>query len=85
MSLRAFFLTGSNRRGDAKQPCNVGLGVASVDRVAGGRRFANYVVSVIQAVFTWTLERQLVKEHTGQQVKVIPRPKSMPHANRPWT
>jgi hypothetical protein len=27
-----------------------------------GRRFANYVISVVQAVFTWALERELVDE-----------------------
>jgi hypothetical protein len=50
-----------------------------------GRRFANYVISVVQAVFTWALERELVDEHPIQKVKAIPRPKSMPRANRPWT
>jgi integrase len=49
-----------------------------------GRRFANYVTSVVQAVFTWALDRELVKAHPVQKVRAIPRPKNMERANRPW-
>jgi integrase len=49
------------------------------------RRFANYVIAVIQAVFIWALERDLVDEHPIQKVKTIKRPKDMDRANRPWT
>jgi integrase len=49
-----------------------------------GRRFANYVISVVQAVFSWGLEREYVIEHPVQNVKAIERPKGMERANRPW-
>jgi integrase len=49
-----------------------------------GRRFANYVISVVQAVFSWGLERDYVTEHPVQHVKAIERPKDMKRANRPW-
>jgi integrase len=49
------------------------------------RRFANYVVSVIQSVFSWALDREHVAEHNIRKIKPIKRPKDMPRANRPWT
>jgi integrase len=49
-----------------------------------GRRFANYVISVVQAVFSWGLEREYVTEHPVKNVKAIERPKGMKRANRPW-
>ena len=49
-----------------------------------GRRFANYVISVVQAVFSWGLERDYVTKHPVQNVKAIERPKDMKRANRPW-
>jgi integrase len=48
------------------------------------RRFANYVVSVIQSVFSWALDREHVSEHNIRHIKPIKRPKDMPRANRPW-
>jgi integrase len=48
------------------------------------RRFANYVVSVVQSVFSWALDREHVSEHNIRQIKPIKRPKDMPRANRPW-
>jgi integrase len=50
-----------------------------------GRRFANYVISVVQAVFTWGLERDYVVEHPVQSVKSIGRPNYIDRANRPWS
>jgi integrase len=50
-----------------------------------GRRFANYVIAVIQAVLSWSLEREYISEHPVQSVKAIARPKGMKRANRPWT
>jgi integrase len=50
-----------------------------------GRRFANYVISVAQAVFTWGLERDYVHEHPIKDIKAIERPKQMVRANRPWS
>jgi integrase len=50
-----------------------------------GRRFANYVISVVQAVFAWGLERDYVMEHPVQSVKPIERPKHIDRANRPWS
>jgi integrase len=49
-----------------------------------GRRFANYVISVVQAVFSWGIERDYVNVHPVQNVKAIKRPKDMKRANRPW-
>ena len=50
-----------------------------------GRRFANYVIAVGQAVFTWGLERNYVHEHPIKDIKAITRPKQMVRANRPWS
>jgi integrase len=50
-----------------------------------GRRFANYVISVAQAVFTWGLERNYIHEHPIKDIKAIARPKQMARANRPWS
>jgi integrase len=50
-----------------------------------GRRFANYAISVAQAVFTWGLERNYVHEHPIKDIKAIERPKHMVRANRPWS
>jgi integrase len=50
-----------------------------------GRRFANYVISVAQAVFSWGLERNYIHEHPVKDIKAIARPKQMARANRPWS
>jgi integrase len=50
-----------------------------------GRRFANYVISVAQAVFTWGLERNYIHEHPIKDIKAIARPKQLARANRPWS
>jgi integrase len=49
------------------------------------RRFANYVVAVVQSVFSWALDREHVRDHDIRNIKIIKRPKDMPRANRPWT
>jgi integrase len=49
------------------------------------RRFANYVVSVIQSVLTWAVDREYVSNHDVRHIKPIKRPKDMARANRPWT
>jgi integrase len=50
-----------------------------------GRRFANYVIAVVQAVFSWGLEREHISDHPVKGVKAIARPKGMKRANRPWS
>jgi integrase len=50
-----------------------------------GRRFANYVIAVAQAVFSWGLDREYISEHPVQSVKAIARPKGLKRANRPWS
>jgi hypothetical protein len=49
------------------------------------RRFANYMVAVVQGVFTWGLDREHVTEHNIRKIKPIKRPRDMDRANRPWT
>jgi integrase len=49
------------------------------------RRFANYIVAVIQSVLTWGVDREYVANHDVRNIKPIKRPKDMPRANRPWT
>ncbi len=49
------------------------------------RRFANYMVAVVQGVFTWALDREHVNEHNIRKIKPIKRPREMDRANRPWT
>jgi integrase len=49
------------------------------------RRFANYVVAVVQAVFSWGLDRDYITENPVKRIKSIKRPKNMARANRPWT
>jgi hypothetical protein len=38
------------------------------------RRFANYIVPVVQGVFTWGLDREHVTEHNISKIKPIKRP-----------
>src|ERR1019366_680626 len=53
-------------------------------QIKKGRRFGNYVQSVISAVFSWGVDRGHVLVHPGTRIKKIKRPKDMPRANRPW-
>jgi integrase len=48
------------------------------------RRFANYVLAVISAVFSYAIEHGLAHENPVSRVKKIRRPKDLPRANRPW-
>jgi integrase len=49
------------------------------------RRFANYVLAVVSAVFSHGIEHGLAHENPASKIKKIRRPKDMPRANRPWT
>jgi integrase len=49
------------------------------------RRFANYVVAVMSAVFSIAAERGLMKDNPAKGVRLIPRPKNAAKANRAWT
>jgi hypothetical protein len=48
------------------------------------RKFANYMVAVIQSVMTWAMD-WYIPNHDIRNVKPIKRPDDMPRANRPWT
>lgn len=48
------------------------------------RRFANYLIAVLSAVFAWAEERQIVEQNPVARVKKIKRDKDAPDANRPW-
>jgi integrase len=51
-----------------------------------GRRFANYVQSVVSVVFTFAVERELgVEVNPAAKLKKIRQPKGAPRANRPWS
>lgn len=43
------------------------------------------MVAIIQSVFSWALDRDIISEHNIRQIKPIKRPKDKPRANRPWT
>lgn len=49
------------------------------------RRFANYILAVVSAVFSYGIEHGLAHENPVSRVKKIRRPKDLPRANRPWT
>lgn len=53
-------------------------------KVKRGRRFANYVLSVVSVVFAVALERELADTNPVREVKKIRKPKGEPRANRPW-
>ncbi|KAB0572627.1 tyrosine-type recombinase/integrase [Brucella pituitosa] len=50
-----------------------------------GRRFGNYVKTVMALTFAWGLERGYVKINPALNIKGIRRPKGTADANRPWT
>lgn len=54
-------------------------------REARGRRFGSYVVAVLSAMFGWAVERGLMDDNPAAGVKMVPKDKSAPRANRPWT
>ncbi|WP_187371413.1 tyrosine-type recombinase/integrase [Methylobacterium oryzihabitans] len=50
-----------------------------------GRRFANYVLSVVSVVFVHGIERELAETNPVRDVRKLRRPKNQPRANRPWS
>lgn len=51
-----------------------------------GRRWGNYIVERISAVWNWALRRSLIDQpNPAKLVDKIRRPKSAPKANRPWS
>lgn len=50
-----------------------------------GRRFANYVRTVLSLLFAWGRERGFVKENPAAGLRGIRKPKDTPEANRPWS
>ncbi|WP_024898073.1 tyrosine-type recombinase/integrase [Brucella rhizosphaerae] len=49
-----------------------------------GRRFGNYVKSVMSLTFAWGLERGYLKSNPALNIKGIRKPKGASEANRPW-
>ena len=49
-----------------------------------GRRFANYVKTVMALIFAWGVERGFLPTNPAFRIKGIKRPKNAPEANRPW-
>ncbi len=49
-----------------------------------GWHFANYVKSVLSAMFTWAVERGHMHINPALKVKKVKKPKDAPEANRPW-
>jgi len=50
-----------------------------------GRRFANYLRTVLALTFSWGKERGYLKDNPAAGIKGIRRPKDAPQANRPWS
>ncbi|MFT3724631.1 MAG: tyrosine-type recombinase/integrase [Hyphomonadaceae bacterium] len=50
-----------------------------------GRRFGNYVCTVLALLFAWGRERGYMLENPAAGIKGIRRPKDAPQANRPWS
>ncbi|WP_042778164.1 tyrosine-type recombinase/integrase [Sinorhizobium fredii] len=48
-------------------------------------KWANYVVTVLFVLFKWGKLPDYVKANPAAEIPPIPRPKSLPDANRPWT
>lgn len=49
------------------------------------RRFANYVIQVIRILCSWGKPRGWLQHNPAADVPLIPRPRSMPKANRAWS
>jgi len=49
-----------------------------------GRRFGNYVRSVLSLLFAWGKERGYVKDNPASAIKGIRKRRDAPEANRPW-
>lgn len=50
-----------------------------------GRRFANYVLSVVSVVFAHGIELELAATNPVRDVRKLRRPKGEARANRPWS
>jgi integrase len=50
-----------------------------------GRRFGNYVRTVLALLFAWGKERGYTPTNPAAAIKGIRRPKGIPDANRPWS
>jgi len=50
-----------------------------------GRRFGNYVKTVLALTFAWGVERGYLKINPAMKIKGIRRPRGMADANRPWS
>lgn len=50
-----------------------------------GRRFGNYIRSVLSLLFAWGRERGFMKDNPAASIKGIRKPKGAPEANRPWS
>ncbi len=50
-----------------------------------GRRFGNYVKTVLALTFAWGVERGYLKMNPAMRIKGIRRPRGMAEANRPWS
>jgi len=53
--------------------------------VKHGRRFGNYVKTVMALTFAWGVERGYLKYNPAMKIKGLRRPRGAPEANRPWT
>jgi integrase len=53
--------------------------------VAHGRRFGNYVKTVLSILFAWGAERGYTDRNPAEKVRNIRRQKGAPEANRPWS
>lgn len=50
-----------------------------------GRRWGNYVRSVMSVIFAWGLERGYLVTNPAFRLKAVRKPKDAPEANRPWS
>jgi len=50
-----------------------------------GRRFGNYIKTVLALLFAWGRERGYLTINPAEGIKGIRRPKDAPRANRPWS
>jgi integrase len=49
-----------------------------------GRRWANYVKTVLSLLFVWGVERGYLAANPAFKIKGVKKPKGTPQANRPW-
>jgi hypothetical protein len=53
--------------------------------VSHGRRFGNYVKTILSILFAWGAERGYAERNPAEKVRNIRRQKDAPEANRPWS